>query len=157
MRIEPLRRSQIRRCVQIEQVLFSGDGPWTARAFHVELDLGGYYLAAFSDEGELVGYAGLAVLGPSGDRETSVHTIGVHPEHQGQGIGAALLQALLARADELHAPVFLEVRTDNDSAIRLYERHGFHHVSTREGYYEFSGADAYTMMRPAPRQRGEDR
>lgn len=151
MRLEPLRRSQIRRCVELERILFAGDDPWTARAFHAELDAGGHYVVALTDDGEVVGYAGLAIAGVRGDWETSVHTIGVHPDHQGHGIGTALLEALLARADELRAPVFLEVRTDNDNAIRLYERHGFSRISVRKGYYQASGADAYVMMRQAPR------
>ncbi|MEU6640951.1 ribosomal protein S18-alanine N-acetyltransferase [Saccharomonospora sp. NPDC046836] len=148
MRLEPLRRGNIRHCVEIEQDLFSGDSPWTSRAFHAELDAGGHYLVALTDDDELVGYAGLAIAGRPGDFETSVHTIGVQAGHQGQGIGTALLQALLARADELRAPVFLEVRTDNHNAIRLYERHGFSRIGLRKGYYQPSGADAYTMMRP---------
>lgn len=150
-RLEPLRRNHIRRCVEIERMLFAGDSPWPAPAFQAELDAGGHYLVALSDADEVAGYAGLAFAGVPGDWETSVHTIGVHPSYQGKGIGTALLTALLARADELEAPVFLEVRTDNDTAIRLYERHGFERLGVRKRYYQPSGADAYTMRRPAKR------
>jgi len=149
MRIQPLRRGQLRRCVEIERMLFAGDGPWGTWAFRAELDSGAYYLAAIADDGVLAGYAGLAFLGSPGDWETSVHTIGVDPAYQGNGIGSALLRALLDKADALRAPVVLEVRTDNASALALYERHGFARVGTRRGYYEFSGGDAYTMRRPA--------
>jgi len=149
MRIEPLRRGWIRRCVEIERVLFAGDGPWGAWAFRAELDAGNHYLAAIADDGTLAGYGGLAFTGSPGDWETSVHTIGVDPVYQGQGIGSALLRALLERADTHLAPVVLEVRTDNATALGLYRRHGFEVVGTRSGYYEFSGADAYTMRRPA--------
>jgi ribosomal-protein-alanine N-acetyltransferase len=154
VRIEALRRNDIPRCVEIEKILFPGDDPWSARAFHSELDVGGYYLAARSDDlDEPIGYAGLAVVGRRlGEFEASVHTIGVSPEFQGRGIGTALLAALLARADELFAPVFLEVRTDNTAAISLYERHGFTRIGLRKRYYRPSGADAYTMMRPARTQ-----
>ncbi|EHK88455.1 ribosomal protein S18-alanine N-acetyltransferase [Saccharomonospora azurea] len=152
MRLEPLRRRHIRACVEIERLLFSGDGPWSAAAFHAELDAGGYYLAALDDEDDrLLGYAGLAVVGRPGDWETGLHTIAVHPDHQGKGIGTALLRALLVRADELSAAVVLEVRTDNDTAIALYERYGFERVGLRKRYYQPSGADAYTMVRPARR------
>jgi len=147
-RLEPLRREDVRRCVQIEKVLFPGDDPWNAWAFRSELDSGAYYLGAYLDGGELAGYAGLAVAGPADDVEASVHTIGVDPAYQGRGIGKALLRALLARADEFPAPVFLEVRTDNHVAIALYERHGFHRLGVRKRYYHPSGADAYTMGRP---------
>lgn len=151
MRLDPLRRKDIARCVEIEKILFPGDDPWSSRAFHSELDAGNFYLAARADDtGELIGYAGLAVLGRRrGEYEAQVHTIGVAQEWQGQGIGTALLRALLTRADEFEAPVFLEVRTDNDTALGLYERHGFERVGIRKRYYQPSGADAYTMVRPA--------
>lgn len=147
MKLAPLRRKDIPRCVAIERQLFAGDDPWSARAFHSELDTGGYYLGAYTDDDEVVGYAGLATVGRPGDFESSVHTIGVDEAYQGQGIGTALLRALLARADELRAPVFLEVRTDNDRAVELYARHGFTRIGLRKRYYQPSGADAYTMKR----------
>jgi ribosomal-protein-alanine N-acetyltransferase len=151
MKLEPMRRRDIPRCVEIEKVLFPGDDPWSARAFHSELDAGGFYLVARADDSdEPIGYAGLAVVGRRmGEFEASVHTIGVASEFQGNGIGTALLTALLARADDLFAPVFLEVRTDNSAALALYERHGFTRIGLRKRYYQPSGADAYTMMRPA--------
>ncbi|CAM2860847.1 ribosomal protein S18-alanine N-acetyltransferase [Saccharomonospora xinjiangensis] len=151
MRLEPLRRRHIRACVEIERLLFPGDSPWSASAFHAELDAGGYYLVALDEQDVLVGYAGLALMGTPGDWEGGLHTIAVHPDHQGKGIGTALLRSLLARADELCAPVVLEVRTDNDTAITLYERHGFERVGIRRRYYQPSGADAFTMVRPARR------
>ncbi|GHF88202.1 ribosomal-protein-alanine N-acetyltransferase [Amycolatopsis bartoniae] len=149
MKLAPLRRKDIGRCVEIERQLFAGDDPWSARAFQSELDAGGYYLGAYTDDDELVGYAGLVTVGRPGDFESSVHTIAVDEAHQGQGIGTALLRALLARADELRAPVFLEVRTDNDRAVDLYVRHGFVRIGVRKRYYQPSGADAYTMKRLA--------
>ncbi|GAB2758891.1 ribosomal protein S18-alanine N-acetyltransferase [Amycolatopsis magusensis] len=145
--LRPLRRGDIRRCVEIEKVLFPGDSPWSAHAFRSELDSGAYYLGAYEEQ-ELLGYAGLAVVGPRGDYEASLHTIGVAPEHQGKGIGKALLEAVLDKADELRAPVLLEVRTDNEVALAMYEKRGFTKLGIRKRYYQPSGADAYTMVRP---------
>ena len=82
--------------------------------------------------------------------EAEVHTIGVDPRFQRRGIGRRLLRDLLARADELGATTFLEVRTDNAAAIALYAREGFEIVGVRRRYYRPSGADAYTMRRTAP-------
>lgn len=149
IQLSPLRRRDIRRCVQIEKELFTGDGPWTAAAFRSELDSGAYYLGAYSDTHGLVGYGGLATGGTPGAFDSNLHTIGVAPAFQGNGIGTALLRALLARADELASCVFLEVRTDNEKAVALYERHGFATVGRRKRYYQPSGADAYTMRRSA--------
>ena len=56
--------------------------------------------------------------------------IAVAPEHQGQGIGAALLEACFdwALQGGLLRKINLQVRADNTRAIALYERKGFAHV-----------------------------
>lgn len=151
--LEPLRRKDIHRCARIEKILFPGDDPWSVRAFESELDSGAFYLGAYDEEGALLGYGGIALLGRAGDFEAEVHTIGVVPEAQGNGIGGALLRALLEHADLFDAAVFLEVRTDNEAAIALYRKTGFREVGMRKRYYQPSGADAYTMRRPARSER----
>lgn len=148
-RLAPLRRTDLARCAELETILFPGDDPWTENAFRAELDAGHFYVGAYVETVGLVGYAGISVLGAPGMAEANVHTIGVDPGWQGKGIGKALLLALLARADAVAAPVFLEVRTDNTAAIGLYEAHGFTRIGMRRRYYWPSGADAYTMARPA--------
>ena len=146
MTIAPLRREDAARCAQIERELFPGDDPWSANAFRSELANGNFYVGAYVGD-TLIGYAGLGLT----DFEASVHTIAVVPEYQGSGVGRTLLCALLAKADEDGLPVFLEVRTDNARAISLYLAHGFEHLGVRRRYYQPSGADAYTMGRPANR------
>ncbi|WP_188986622.1 ribosomal protein S18-alanine N-acetyltransferase [Saccharopolyspora thermophila] len=147
MRVLKLRRSDLKRCAELEQLLFPGDDPWSRAAFAAELDQGHFYVGAYEGE-QLIGYAGLAVAGRPPHAEAEVHTIGVDPAHQGRGVGKALLRALLARADEVRATTFLEVRTDNEAAIALYRAHGFEIVGLRRRYYQPSGADAHTMRRP---------
>lgn len=149
VRIAPLRESDLRRCAELERVLFPTDDPWSLSIFRSELRVGHRYFGAYTADGLLIGYAGLSVVGKPPDAETNVHTIGVDPEWQGRGIGTVLLRTLLAIADELSAPVFLEVRTDNEPAIRMYEAHGFVKLGLRRRYYQPSNADAYTMGRPA--------
>ncbi|MCP1387806.1 ribosomal protein S18-alanine N-acetyltransferase [Corynebacterium sp. TA-R-1] len=131
----------------IELDLFADDNPWSQRAFETEFAARHtFYVGAFEGE-TLVGYAGLAMLGPREDPEFEVHTIGVDRAYQGRGLGRALMDQLVHAADLLDGPIFLEVRTDNVPAIRLYESYGFFILDTRKGYYQPSGADAYSMMR----------
>jgi [ribosomal protein S18]-alanine N-acetyltransferase len=144
--IGPLHRADAPRCAELEKILFPGDDPWSAGAFRDEVSRGLPYFAA-RVEGELVGYAGLGFTAGPPRAEAEVHTIGVDPAHQGKGIGRALLDALLTTADEVHATVFLEVRTDNEPAQRLYTTTGFAVVGLRKRYYRPSMADAYTMKR----------
>lgn len=145
--LDELRPSDARRCAELEKLLFPSD-PWSERAFQEELAAGHRYLAArcLDDADRLVGYAGLGYVAGPPQVEAEIHTIGVDPAYQGRGIGRKLLRGLLAIADAQHATVFLEVRTDNDIARRLYESEGFRVVGLRKRYYS-NGADAHTMRR----------
>lgn len=142
---DALTRADAARCAELESQLFAGDDPWPARAFLAELAANHTrYIAARSD-GRLVGYAGIARLGRMRPYEYEIHTIGVDPDFQGQGIGRRLLNDMLELASG--GTVFLEVRTDNEPAIKLYESAGFVNIGLRKRYYRASGADAYTMQR----------
>lgn len=56
----------------------------------------------------------------------NVHDFAVVPEARGQGVGKALMEAVLAAARERGCcKVTLEVRGDNDRAKRLYAAAGF--------------------------------
>ncbi|WP_396899164.1 ribosomal protein S18-alanine N-acetyltransferase [Mycolicibacterium sp.] len=143
----PLTRADAARCAELEMQLFGGDDPWPARAFLAELAAKhNHYLAARSD-GRVVGYAGISRLGRIRPYEYEIHTIGVDPDFQGHGIGHRLLAGMLEFA--AGGTVFLEVRTDNVPAIKLYESVGFVNIGLRKRYYRASGADAYTMRRVA--------
>ncbi|SEH92446.1 ribosomal-protein-alanine N-acetyltransferase [Mycolicibacterium rutilum] len=133
------------RCAELEAQLFDGDDPWPERAFLAELAAKHIRYVAARDEGKLVGYAGIARLGRKKPYEYEIHTIGVDPAYHGRGIGRRMLTDLLEHAGD--GTVFLEVRTDNVPAIKLYESFGFVNVGLRRRYYRASGADAYTMRR----------
>lgn len=97
----------------------------------------------------LVGYGGMAAVGGTGD----IQTIGVLPSHRGSGLGARLLDELLAAAAGFAChEVLLEVRVDNAPAQRLYERFGFTRIGLRRGYYQPGNVDALVMRleMPAP-------
>jgi [ribosomal protein S18]-alanine N-acetyltransferase len=133
------------RCAELEKQLFDGDDPWPARAFTAELEAKHIrYVAARADD-KLVGYAGISRLGRKRPYEYEIHTIGVDPTYQGQGVGRHMMEELLEYASG--GTIFLEVRTDNEAAIALYESLGFINVGLRRRYYRASGADAYTMRR----------
>ncbi len=56
--------------------------------------------------------------------------LGVHPDYQGQGIGSALIQPVLAKADAENMPCYLETSTAD--AVRFYRRQGFEVVEKNE-------------------------
>lgn len=146
--LRELRREDAERCADLEQILFPDDNPWPRDVFAVEFSHPtNFYIGAF-DEGYLVAYAGLAMMGPVDDPEFEIHTIGVDPEFQRKGLGRVLMDQMMHAADSHDGPVFLEVRTDNVPAISMYESFGFKTLAVRKNYYRPSGADAYTMQRP---------
>ena len=135
------------RCAELETLLFDGDDPWPAAAFTRALAAPhARYVGARVDD-FLVGYAGIARLGRTPPFEYEIHTIGVDPAYQGRGIGRRMMTELLEDADSV---TYLEVRTDNPTAIALYTSLGFVTVGLRKRYYRASGADAFTMRRDPP-------
>lgn len=140
-----LTRQDAARCADLEKQLFGGDDPWPARAFLTELEAKHIRYVAAREDDRLVGYAGISRLGRKQPFEYEIHTIGVDPAYQGRGIGKCMMTELLEYASG--GTVFLEVRTDNEPAISLYQSLGFVNVGLRRRYYRASGADAYTMRR----------
>ena len=144
----PLARADAARCAELEAQLFEGDDPWPARAFLAELEAKHIRYVAARADNKVVGYAGISRLGRKRPYEYEIHTIGVDPVYQGRGIGRRMMTELLEYASG--GTIFLEVRTDNEAAIALYESLGFVNVGMRRRYYRASGADAYTMRRDPP-------
>lgn len=131
----------------LERSLF-GEEAWSRQMLQGELaeqPRSRYYLVA-DEDGVITGYAGLLVAANQAD----VVTLAVAADRWGQGVGSALLEALLAEAARRRCTeVFLEVRADNTRAQRLYLRYGFSQIGIRKGYYQPSGADALVMRRDA--------
>jgi ribosomal protein S18 acetylase RimI-like enzyme len=72
--------------------------------------------------------------------------LGVDPERQRQGIGAALLRVALDRADADATPAYLETATARN--VLLYERHGFEVVE--ELILPRTDVRGWLMLRPPP-------
>jgi L-amino acid N-acyltransferase YncA len=61
------------------------------------------------------------------------HSVYIHPGHRRRGIGAALLAALIASADEADVwTIQSGVFPENTASLRLHEQAGFRVVGTRE-------------------------
>ena len=94
-----------------------------------------------ADENQPQGFALWRDLG----EEAEILTIGVVPEARGAGLGAALLERVLAsvRAGGAYR-LFLEVAADNQGARALYTCRGFRKIGARKRYYR-DGGDAVVM------------
>jgi putative acetyltransferase len=89
-------------------------------------------------------------------RQSHVASFGlmVHSDYQGRGVGTALLTAAIDLAENWLGCTRLEldVFTDNEGAIRLYERFGFEKEGTMRQFAMRDGAlaDVYLMARVRP-------
>jgi L-amino acid N-acyltransferase YncA len=91
--------------------------------------LGNPVLVAHRDD-RVVGFASYDDFRDSakwpGYRFTVEHTIHIHRDSQGEGVGSALLDALISRAADAGKHVMIgAVDGDNAGSIRFHERHGF--------------------------------
>jgi ribosomal-protein-alanine N-acetyltransferase len=78
--------------------------------------------------------------------EVHLMNLAVHPARRRRGIGRALLDDLLGRAErEGWAPIWLEVRPSNQPALALYASRDFRIVGRRPEYYQDTGEDALLL------------
>jgi [ribosomal protein S18]-alanine N-acetyltransferase len=143
--MRPMRWWDIEPIMALERELF-GDEAWTDAMYWSELaerDTRLYLVNDDGDAGGITAYGGLCAYAP---HEAYIQTIGVATSAQRRGLGTELLLALLDEAARRGvAHVDLEVKADNDSARRMYERHGFTQIAVRRKYYQPSGTDAIVM------------
>lgn len=147
VRLRPMTLADLPSVMVLEDELFAPD-TWSEAMYRDELsrpDTRHYLVAEDDGDGSpvVIGYAGLIAY----DDEAHVATLGVAEERQGEGLGARLLDALLAEADRRAPVVLLEVRAENAVALGLYRRRGFVEIGRRRGYYQPSGEDALVMKR----------
>ena len=125
--------------VSIERVAFSD--PWSERDFRECVASGVPFLVADA-RGSVVGYT----IAHHAIDEGEILNLGVVPELRGQGVGRALVEAMLSRLrNEGVRTVFLEVRESNAPAQHLYASLGFAEVGRRRGYYRLPKEDAVIL------------
>ncbi|HJS87418.1 MAG TPA: GNAT family N-acetyltransferase [Acetobacteraceae bacterium] len=122
---------------------FAGGEAWDTGAFARQLELPGVF-------GFLHPGAGL-VLARFAAGEAEILTLAVAPPARRQGVGLALLRAVIAEAAARGgATLFLEVSVRNEAARFLYEAAGFRLAGRRRAYYA-DGSDALVLALPLSR------
>ena len=80
--------------------------------------------------------------------EADMMNLAVAPSHRRQGIGMALVTALVAALQAREATsLTLEVRASNEAAIGLYQQAGFAQVGRRPRYYTKPTEDALILRK----------
>lgn len=150
--LRPATSADLAAIAAVERSAFSD--PWSADAFAQLLHRPEIHFAvaeAAAHPAQAAG-GGATVLGYAvawfvvGEGE--VANIAVHPACRGRGIGASLLDDVLAAGAQRGATtVFLEVRESNEPARALYASRGFHPVGRRRNYYRAPVEDALILRR----------
>ena len=128
--------------MKIEEELFSV--PWTKEGFFTFLMKANAMFLVVEEKGEILGYCGLLMVLDEGD----VTNVAVRRDRQREGIGNFLMESMIRLAAERGVNIIhLEVRAGNETAVRLYERHGFVRDGLRKNYYTDPLEDAVLMTR----------
>lgn len=127
--------------VAIENVSFPS--PWPKRIFKREIEAENAYKRVVRFSGTVVAY----IITWTIYDEVHILNIAVHPDFRKLGLGEMLLRDCLNFSYERDLKLaVLEVRTSNNSAIKLYEKLGFRTLRVRKKYYSDTGEDAFVMM-----------
>lgn len=140
--VRPATAADLAAIAAIESASFSD--PWSLKSFSDSLAHDFVRMCVVEDD---AGVAGYSVVWVSGE-ECELANLAVDPSRRRAGLGAVLLDALLARArDEALFVIFLEVRASNTAAQALYSSRGFHEVGRRLMYYKNPAEDALILRR----------
>lgn len=100
------------------------------------------YLVAKLDDGQVVGYLSMLDL----DIEGEILRIAVRKQYRRRGIARALINFIIDNLKTNHyQKLYLEVKSTNIEAIKLYEHMGFEKINIRKNYYAH-GEDAYNYV-----------
>jgi [ribosomal protein S18]-alanine N-acetyltransferase len=96
----------------------------------------------------IAGFAAATLLRDGQENRCELDTMAVASADRRRGIGAALLEAVMAWAAARGARrMGLEVRASNTTAMMLYRRMGFAEEGRRRGYYAEPEEDALVLGR----------
>lgn len=140
--IVPMDRSHIEQIAALERECFST--PWSeAMLTEVLFDSQASFIVAESEDGGVLGYAGLQVVLDEG----YIDNIAVEPNARRHGVADELLDVFCRFGEANLAFLTLEVRASNEPAIALYRKHGFEEAGRRKNYYTKPTEDAVIMTR----------
>ncbi len=131
----------ISEVMQIERLSFTM--PWSETLFYDELYSRNSItrVAEFNDI--VIGYICVKHIAD----ECHLLNLAVHPDYRSRGIATILLNEAIVKLRQYDCKFFyLDVRTSNHIARKMYEKFGFNMVGIRKSYYTNPVEDAVVMM-----------
>lgn len=142
MTVEKLTAAHLSQVAELEGLCFAD--PWSEKALELFLSDEAYGAVCLQN-GCVVAYGGILWT----PFEGQITNIATHPDHRRCGMGAAILEHLIAVATaRCCEQLSLEARVSNLPAISLYERYGFLKMGVRRAFYKHPTEDAYVMCLP---------
>jgi putative acetyltransferase len=137
------------------QLPYPTEDTWRSRIANSNTTTSSDIMLIAQEDGQILGTAGLHTASTAiRRRHCSILGIGVNTEHQGHGVGTALMKALCNYADQWAQILRIEltVYVDNAPAIALYKKFGFVIEGTHRAYSLRGGVytDTYCMARLHP-------
>ena len=142
MEIRKMTAREVPQVAELEKLCFAM--PWSEKSVAGELDNPlALWLVAMDGE-SLAGYVGSQTVMD----ETDMMNLAVTPQFRRQGVGEALVNALVASLKEMGSRCLtLEVRDSNEAARALYGKLGFREIGRRRGYYRDPREDALILRK----------
>ncbi len=147
LNFRPMDENDLQQVIKIEKLAYLF--PWTLGIFNDCLRVG-YHAQILELENEMIGYSVISMA----VGEAHILNVCVHPNYQGHGFGAFIIESLLKMTSAYQIDtVFLEVRASNQAAIHLYNKFSFNQVGIRRRYYpchqkEREDALVFALTRP---------
>ena len=139
--IRDMTAEDVRKVAEIEKMSFST--PWSETSFYAEVHNIHSFAKVAELENKIVGYICIRQV----NDECHLLDLAIHPDHRGKGIATALFNNIMeALKPGKCRTFFLEVRTSNEAARKMYEKFGFNIVGIRKKYYINPTDDAVIMM-----------
>lgn len=138
MKIEIMQEKHLSEVTQI--AADSLPESWSEAAFEEELKNPSATVFVALSGDEVIGFGGVQQVLD----EAYITNIAVKKEFRRQGVGGALLKAIINHCAD-SSFVTLEVRVSNSAAIKLYEKLGFVSQGIRKGFYSHPTEDANIM------------
>lgn len=140
MVLREMELDDLDQVMEIEKDLFSV--PWTKEGFFTFLMKENAMFLVVEEKQKILGYCGILTVLDEGD----ITNVAVRRERQKEGIGFFMTDGLLRLCHERGVNVIhLEVRSSNQTAVRLYKRLGFEEDGIRRNYYTNPVEDAILM------------
>jgi len=138
--IRSLKKDDIKKIAQIEKECFKK--PWTEHMLNCEYDNPLFGCFVFESENEIFGYVNFFYIEKN---QIDIGNCAVLPSHQRRGVAKSLIAHLLKYCKKIGIKnISLEVNSQNNAAINLYEGFNFKTEGLRKNYYG-EGSDALIM------------